>query len=63
MGQEDVLTSIRRGHDSVTAVMTSRGKNLHIVRALRYQGLYHGAGIIGRAHGSVQRGRDYRHTG
>ncbi len=34
ISESEVLTSILRGHDSMVAVMTSRSKNLQIVRAL-----------------------------
>lgn len=34
MTEADAISSINKGHDSMTAVMNSRGKNLQIVRAL-----------------------------
>ena len=34
MSDVDAVTSIMKGHDSMSAVMSSRGKNLQIVRAL-----------------------------
>ena len=40
MSESDALSSIMKGHDSMTAVFNSRGKNLQIVRAL-----YTGANI------------------
>ena len=34
MSEADAVSSIMKGHDSMAAVMNSRGKNLQIVRAL-----------------------------
>ena len=34
MSETDAVGSIMKGHDSMAAVMSSRGKNLQIVRAL-----------------------------